>query len=386
MKKRKIWEISTVLMSLVLAVLVGSAQAAPIKIGMEIPFSGNDALEGQNIKRGADMAVDEINKDGGVLGQPIQLIVGDNQCDSAVGVAAIRRLIESDKVVVTLGSLCSSVSLAVMPILQQQKIASLDVTATNPQITARSGVGGNIWKFRMNLNDLLMNQVFAKDVIGKEASKLAIFAVNTDYGRGVIDVVKQTVSDKVVTTEFFQYGDADFRPQLTRIKASGADAILIAADSPEAAKIITQMYELGLKMKIYGRGTVVTDGTLSLLQKEALPIFEGAKEVNFWIPNPEAGDLQDRYKAKYGEVMLRDNGMGYFGIKVLEQAIKNCGRLTGDVVADRACIRDGLEKVDMNLPGLGRIKFDDHHQTHYPMFITAIRNGKVVVLSRVPTD
>jgi branched-chain amino acid transport system substrate-binding protein len=386
MEKRKNWAISVILSFLVLAVLVSAPQAAPIKIGLEIPFSGNDALEGQNIKRGTDMAAEEINKAGGVLGEPLQLVVGDNQCDSAVGVAAIRRLIDSDKVVVTLGSLCSSVSLAVMPILQQQKIASLDVTATNPQITAQSGVGGNIWKFRMNLNDLLMNQVFAKDIIGKEASKLAIFSVNTDYGRGVIDVVKQTIPGKVVTTEFFQYGDADFRPQLTRIKAAGADGILIAADSPEAAKIITQMYELGLKMKIYGRGTVVTDGTLSLLQKEALPIFEGAKEVNFWIPNPDAGDLQDRYKAKYGEVMLRDNGMGYFGIKVLEQAIKNCGKITGGVVADRACIRDGLEKVDMNLAGLGRIKFDDHHQAHYSMFITAIRNGKVVILNRVPTD
>ncbi len=123
-----------------------------------------------------------------------------------------------------------------------------------------------------------------------------------------------------------------------------------------------------------------------MLPKEALPTFEGAKEVNFWIPNEEAADLQNRYKAKYGEVLLRDNGMGYFGIQVLAQAIKNCGKLTGDLAADRSCIRDGLEKVDMTIPGLGQVKFDDHHQAHYPMFITTIKNGKVEIITRVPTS
>jgi branched-chain amino acid transport system substrate-binding protein len=304
-----------------------------------------------------------------------------------VGVSALRRLIEVDKVHVTMGSSCSSVTLAVMPILAETKTASLDVTATNPGITAQAGTaGGNIWKFRLNLNDLLMNEVFAKGVIAKESTKVALMVTNTDYGRGVVDVLQKAIPDKIGTIEYFALGDADFRAQLTRIKGTNADAIMIIGDFSEAAKIVTQMYELGMKQKIYGRGSVVTANTMELLSPEAKPLMEGAKEVVFFALSDDVKDIGDRFKAKFNETMNRDNGMGYLGLQVLAEAIKNCGKFTGDLAADRACIRDGLQKVKMDIKGLGHIEFDDHNQAHYPMFITTIKDGEAVVIERVPTD
>lgn len=359
----------------------------PIKIGLDLPVSGPGGTEGQSIQRGAELAVEEINAAGGVDGHMLELVVGDNQCDSAVGVSALRSLIEVDQVDVTMGSSCSSVTLAVMPILEEEQVASLDVTATNPGITEQAGpAGGNIWKFRLNLNDLLMNEEFATRVIAEEVDSLALMVTNTDYGRGVVDVLTNVIPDTIVTEEYFNLGDADFRPQLTRIKDLDPEGIMIIGDYTEASSIITQMYELGMDQKIYGRGSVVTQSTLDLLPDEVKPLFEDAKEVVFYAVTEESADLAAKYRDKFGEAFNRDNGMGYFGMQVLAQAIKNCGEISGDLKADRACIRDGLEAVSIDIPGIGHVEFDDHHQAHYPMFITTIQNGEAVVIDRVPTD
>jgi branched-chain amino acid transport system substrate-binding protein len=361
------------------------ATMEPIIVGMDIPYTGPDALEGENVYKGVVLAVEEINAAGGLLGHKVELVIGDNQCDSAIGVSALRKMIETEKPLITIGSLCSSVSLAVMPILQEFEVASLDVTASNPGITEQAGpAGGNIWKFRMNLNDLLMNEIFGRDVIAKEVERLAILGCNTDYGRGAIEVFQNAIGDKIVAIEYFYYGDADFRSQLTSFKDLNADGLLIVGDSPEAAKIMSQMHELGMKLKIYGRGTVVDNGTLALLTPEILPLFEGAKEVNHWAPNPEAQFLADAYFAKYGETIRRDPGNGYFGMLVIAEAIKNCGVITGDLAVDRACVRDALDVLDIYLTGFGQVKFDDHNQNRYDMYIAGIENGKVVVLQRVP--
>ena len=279
-----------------------------------------------------------------------------------------------------IGSGCSSVTLAVMPLLQQGEVPSLDVTATNPQITEGSGVGGNPWKFRLNLNDALMAQIFAERVIGKEVKSLAIFAVQTDYGRGAVEAFKNDLPGvSIVAEEYFPLGQADFRALVTKVKDLNPEGLLIIGDYPEASQIITQAHEVGLdNIKLYGRGTVVTPEMLALLQDPCWA--EGAKEANFWAPNPDAQDLADRYKAKFGDELTRTAGMGYYGAETLFAAMENAnGPIT------RQSIRDALETVDLDLPGLGHIDFDDHHQAHYPMYINGVQDCKIVILETVPT-
>lgn len=362
---------------------VASAQdnQGPIKIGLDVPYTGPDAFEGVEISQGVQLAVDEQNAAGGIGGRQLETVLGDNQCDPGVGVSSVRRLIDVDQVDVMIGSGCSSVTLAVMPLLQQGEVPSLDVTATNPQISADSGVGGNPWKFRLNLDDQMMAAVFAKRVIEPEVSSLAIFAVQTDYGRGAVEAFKENLPNvKIVAEEYFPLGQADFRSLVTKVKDLSPEGLLIIGDYPEASQIITQSREVGLdKVKLFGRGTVVTPEMLALL---ADPCWaEGAKEANFWAPNPESEDLANRYKAKFGDELTRTAGMGYFGAKTLFAAMEN---IDGEI--NRQSIRDALEKVDLDLPGLGHVSFDDHHQAHYPMFINGVKDCKIVVLETVSTE
>lgn len=361
-------------------------EKGPILIGMDMPVTGNDAVEGLNILHGAELYIEEINSAGGILGHQIKLVIADNVCDSAVGISALRKVIEVDKVHATMGSVCSSVTLAVMPILEETKTLSLDVASTNKTITELAGpAGGNIWKFRLNLSDILLDTAFSK-YIDQNSSRVAAMVTNTDFGRSSLENFQNILGDKIIATEYFEYGDADFRPALTRIKQLNPDSILIFAGYPESTKLVAQMYELGMDLQIYGRGTVVGPEAISLTPEEAMPLFEGAMQVSTWSANPEASDFIDKWMKKYGEGPGQDNGMGYYGMQVLIEGIKNCGKITGDLQVDRACIRDGLSKVDIEIAGLGHVKFDDHNQAHFPMFVNVVENGKVVVKERIASE
>jgi branched-chain amino acid transport system substrate-binding protein len=184
----------------------------------------------------------------------------------------------------------------------------------------------------------------------------------------------------VVSEEYYPIGQAEFRPILTRTKSLNPEGFLLIADYPEAAQIISQAREVGMSgFKVYGRGTVVTPEMLKLLQNACWA--NGAKEANFWAPNEATKDLANRYQARFKEPLTRTSGMGYLGAQTLLQAMKT---IQGDINAKS--IRDAMEKLDFNLPGLGQVKFDDHHQVHYPMYILSVQNCQVNILETVPTN
>ena len=355
--------------------------AAPVKIGLNMDYSGAAAFEGQGVYKGATLAFDEANAAGGVNGHRFIPILGDNQCDPSVGINAIRSLIAAN-VDAIIGSNCSSVTLGQMPIIQSARIPMLAVEDSNPKITEQAGVGGNIWMFRLNVNDEAMAVVFGRRVIAKEVKTLAILAAQTDYGRGVVDAMRaNTPGVTIVSADYAQLGQSDFRSILTKVKAESPEGVLIAFDYPEGSQILNQMHEVGLtNVKVYSRGVIVAPEVFKLL---ANPHWaDGIKEANFWAPGlPQSKYLEDKYSARYHEPLTRPSGMGYFGAKTLMQAVS---MIHGPVTP--AAIRSALEKVNFDLPGLGHVQFDSHHQAHYPMALTGIVDGKIVNIATVPTN
>lgn len=371
---------------IVLAAWTGSrstlaAGNTPIKVGLDIPYSGSDQFEGHHYYQAAQLFFDAVNKSGGINGHPFKYILGDNQCDPAIGVTAARRLITQSNVNVLVGSACSSVTLAVMPLLKQYKVPEIDATATNPTISQESGVGGNIWKFRLNLNDGLMDRVFGKQVIAKAAKTVAIFAVNTDYGRAAVSLFTQALTSagsRVVDTLYYTQGQPDFRSLLTKVKGESPGAVLLVSDYPDAAQIILQAHEVGLHTRFFGRGTVVTTDLKKLVNNCSL--INGIQEVNFWAPNKNTDALDQKYRAKFHQPIPRDVVLAYYAMKLIYDAIRHeNGKF------DRNSIRLGLKSINEYLPGLGHIRFDNHNQAHYPMFITEFKNCSVVTVKTVPT-
>lgn len=361
--------------------VTAAASPSVIKVGLDIPYSGSDQFEGHHYYQAAQLFFGAVNRQGGINGHQFKFVLGDNQCDPAIGVTSARRLITQDHVNVLVGSACSSVTLAVMPLLRQYKVPEIDATATNPQISAQSGVGGNIWKFRLNLNDALMDRVFAKSLVAPVAKKVAIFAVNTDYGRAAVSIFSSALKNNgssVSDVLYYTQGQPDFRSLLTKVKSESPSAVLLVSDYPDAAQIILQAHEVGLTTRFFGRGTVVTNELKGLVKNCSL--INGIQEVNFWAPNKATAPLDRLYRARFHQPVPRDVVLAYYAMKLVYDAIKHeNGKF------DRNSIRLGLKSINEYLPGLGHIRFDNHNQAHYPMFITAFKNCQVTTVKTVAT-
>jgi branched-chain amino acid transport system substrate-binding protein len=356
----------------------GFAQES-IGIGISSQMSGDLSLIGQQSKEGAQLRVDQINQAGGVLGRKLQLYFADNACDPAQGINAASSLISNSAVTAMIGTGCSSVTLAVMPLLQRSGIAQLEYLATNPKIARESGVGGNKWQFRLNIDDAIMIGVLSK-YIAKNVKSVAIVAENDDYGRGAAAAFTTDLSPtavKITNTEFVNLDMVDYRPTITRIKSDNPEGLIVVLDAPNAAPLALQCTELGFTPKVFGRGTVVTPAFQALVKNPN--IWNGAVEANRWAPNPQDKDFEDAYLKAYGRPAELNAAMAYYAVDVLASAIRAAGSATRDAIPD------ALEHVDLHYPGLGPVKFDAHHQAHPDMFISQWQNGKVVLLTRLAT-
>jgi branched-chain amino acid transport system substrate-binding protein len=372
----------------VLAIVVGilffgqgvTLGAAPIKIGVSVPMSGPVGFLGQDQKLGYEMALEEINAAGGVLGRPIKIIYADNQCNPTEGVSAVRKLIDLDKVVALFGCVCSSATLAVMPVIEEAKIPMLTISSTNPRITQMAGVGGNIWEFRLNVDDSIMANTLGK-IISEQAKKVVMFAVNNDWGRGAVGAYSDVFKPLGVTlqsAEYFEQGQSDFRPSLTKVKGMNPDALLLIMESRDAVVLVRQMKEIGFRPLIFARGTVVTNEFAEAIHDDCT-LGDGIMEATLhaYGVNPK---FDKKFEKKYGSKPHWGAGIAYTGLYTMVKAIQLGGKVEPEA------IRKGLEKVGYFHKNMGPIHFDDHHQAHPWMVITTMKDCKVEVLKVVETD
>jgi branched-chain amino acid transport system substrate-binding protein len=359
----------------------GTTQAAePIKIGICKPFSGPVGFIGADLKPGFEMAKEEINAAGGVLGRPIELVYADNQCNPTEAVNAARKLIDLDKVVAIIAGACSSATLAIMPIIKETKIPMLTLSATNPRITEMAGVGGNIWEFRMNVDDSIMAKTLSK-IIAEKAKKVVMYPANNDWGRGAVKAYSgefKRLGVELQGAEYFEQGQSDYRPSLTKVKGMKPDALLLIMESRDASVLVRQMKEIGFRPTIFARGSVVTTEFGEAIRDDCT-LGDGIMEATLNAPgvNPE---FDQKFEKKYGMKPHMHGGIGYSGLTAMAKAITLGGKAEPDA------IRQGLKKLDYYDKNLGHIRFDDHNQAHPRMVITTMHNCQVKLLKAVPTD
>ncbi|HKH67751.1 MAG TPA: ABC transporter substrate-binding protein, partial [Reyranella sp.] len=198
---------------------MGSAMAQPIVIGVSTPQTGVAAVASEWEMWGVNLAVEEINAAGGLLGgRKLELMVLDNKCNPSEAVNVANKLVEA-KVVAIEGAHCSSAHLASMKIVADAKIPMITGIASNPQITALAGPGRNEYSFRISPSDSAMMEALGIYLGNKKQWKtVAIVGEDTDFGRGGADAFK-AVAEKagvtVVSTDFHPQNAPDFTSILT---------------------------------------------------------------------------------------------------------------------------------------------------------------------------
>src|SRR6266404_1732483 len=246
-------------MATAVACVLGAApaMAQPIVIGVSTPQTGVAAVASEWEMWGVNLAVEEINASGGLLGgRKIELMVMDNKCNPSEAVNAANKLVEA-KVVAIEGSHCSSAHLASMKIIADAKIPMITGIASNPQITALSGVGGNDFAFRISASDASMMDALGIYLGAKKPFKTAaIIGEDTDFGRGGADAFKK-VADKagveVVSTDFHPQNTPDFTSILTRIQQRRPDAIATFQVGGDSLNFLRQAMQLGVRIPYTGR-------------------------------------------------------------------------------------------------------------------------------------
>lgn len=338
--------VKTVLWLVVLVLVVGgfilygskkdggeeAAPKEPIKIGFIGSLTGDAAEYGEPQRNALQLAVEDINKTGGIVGSPVAIIYEDGKCNGKDGASAAQKLINVDKVKVILGGSCSSETLAAVPIAEAAKVFIFTGSASSPDLIGKS-------KFfaRDYPNDLTQGKVLAEAANAKGWKKVAVIQEQTDYASGIV---------KAFTTKFVELGGGvmkeefttdtnDFRSPLTKLKASNSDALLISTQTTSSGeRILVQMQELKWKPALMVNDVI---GTNKETVEKNKTILEEALLADFLLDpsNSKLSSLDAAYKERYGKEMGYPNYTSavYDSLYIIRDGIAAVG-LDGEKLAD----------------------------------------------------
>lgn len=338
-----------------------------IKIGEFASLTGGNASFGQSSHKGTQLAIDELNAGGGVLGKKLQLITEDDQSAAGQPATIVQKLIAQDKVVAILGEVASSKSLEAAPICQQNKIPMISPASTNPKVTE---VGDYI--FRVCFIDPFQGTVMAKFALGKGWKKIAVLTdVKQDYSVGLAEFFIQHFKaggGEIVREQKYSSGDREFRAQLTSIKAAQPDAVFVPGYYAEVALIAKQARLLGLRMPLLGGDGWVGDSLLKVAGNSLDGSFLSC-HFSDQDKNPVVQDFVKKYRAKYNETPDDMAALGYDSAMILAAAMKRAG------TTESAKLRDAIAATKDH-PGItGSITLDPKRNAAKPAVIMTIANG-----------
>jgi len=306
----------------------------PIKIGFIGPLTGELSSIGSVSKAAVELAVEEVNSDGGINGRPIEVIYEDGQCNTKVAISAANKLINIDKVPVIIGGLCSTETSAFGPMAMENEVIVFSYCSTAPKL---SELGK--YFFRSYPSDSLQGKFsaeYAYNDLG--ARKIAVLYHISDYGIGIKDVFKQRFEElggKILIEEGTPQDSRDYRTVLIKLNNLNPDIIFMPTYPDGAVAALKQAQELGITTKFLG-GDGWDDPDL---QKEVSGrgdfIFTG-------IVNSSPEDFKNKILAKTGgDQVPVCTSNAYDNMKIIAQVIKKVG-------LDTNKIQEELHKIKYN--------------------------------------
>lgn len=354
------------------ALVAAQAGAQDIKIGVAGPVTGPLAFLGQHIKWAGELATDEMNAAGGLLGRKVAFLMQDSACRPGDGVAAAERLLNQDRVDVMLGDVCSGSTMAVMPVMEKARRPFIVAISTHPDITAKSGSGGNPWVFRTVPHDGMIAEVIAQKMQGFKT--VAIVGEDTDYGRGAVRLLKERLpaSVKIVSEDYVKQTETDFLPILTRIRAAKPQAIGTYVLDQQASNLMRQYQQFGLSMPLVGRPPLGS-GVVAELVKGGR--FDGSWTVYPYydkFENPKNEAFVKAYVARFKQPPHYAGYGVYEAVKLYADAVRRAGTTDPEKVRE-ALARSRYDAI------LGPMQFDAHHQARNRIMFMQVEGGAVKV-------
>ena len=328
-----------------------------ILIGLDADLTSSSSQSGVAIKRGIELALDEINQTGGVLGKELVLKSLSHTGFSDQGIRNIKKFAKEKNLVAIVGGLHSPVALAEQEIIHQEKIVYLDPWAAATAIV-ENGYSPN-YTFRLSVRDQYAASFLVAKALERGYKKIAYLYEDTGWGRGnlngIISALKQQTNDDItlVATPSFVWGEDDFNHQLGIIEAKGAEVILLVANAPEGVNIFKNMALRKSTIPVISHWGI-TGGNLDDSAREALKKLDIKVLQTFSLMDSNTEKVTafkkryfERYPTAGAQKILSESGTvhAYELIYLLVKAIEQAQSI------DRVKVRDSLERIE-NYSGL----------------------------------
>ncbi|WP_397536622.1 ABC transporter substrate-binding protein [Rummeliibacillus pycnus] len=354
-----------------------------IKVGLNLELSGAVASYGSGVSKGAKLAINEINKAGGIDGKKIVPVEIDNKSENSEATAAAIKLATQEKVVAQIGSATSGDTLAAVQIANQKKMPIIGPSATSETVTVNEKGQLNEYAFRTCFIDPFQGKIAANFALNNlKAKNVAIFADSaSDYAKGLAKSFKETIEQnggKVVAEESYVAKDTDFKSTLTRLKSKKPDFIYVPGYYEEVGLIIKQARAAGIDVPLMGGDGWDSPKMVELAGKDSLN--------NTYFTNHYSAEDPDERIQKFVKAFKEANGdqapdafnaLGYDTVYWLKDAIERAGSTDGEKVKDALASTKDLSLVT------GNFSVDDKHNPVKTATVLEFKDGKQVFNSKV---
>jgi ABC-type branched-subunit amino acid transport system substrate-binding protein len=334
----KRWSAAVVIAAVAATAALAQPARTPIKMGAMIPLTGSGATVGESGQIAVELAVKNINAAGGIAGRPVQLVIGDYQTEATIGVSEAKRLVFQEKIELLVGPTYSQVTLAVLPMLNEAKIPSVNVSGSE-KLTPEVGP----YAFSMLANAEAQSKLMVDHAV--RAMKVQSAAILTDTGaqaKTAVEALKAELAArnvKLAGVQEYQYRQADMTPQLLALRRASPDVILLfTSNGEDTGNMIKSANELGWNVKVVGSfGATFFGPAIKIAGKDA---YKNVVAVNYkgfsYCPNEATPksftDFVAQVKAFKPEAFERQPlaylSLWYDAVYVLKAAVEGTGGKT----------------------------------------------------------
>jgi len=345
-----------------------AAEGEPIKIGMPTTLSGSIALFGEANRDGAQLAVDELNDAGGVLGRPVELIVQDDQAKPEVAAQLARDMIIADEVSVLLGGVSSAAALAVTEVSEERKIPFIVHTSNTEALTVE--------QFQPYVVSVVPNtgmeaRAQGVDLADSEFTRWATIAPNYEFGQRQTGTFVETLQREnpaieIVEQQFPELGESDFQPFITSLLSADPEAVYSPLFAGDLITFTQQAANLGLFDEVYFTALYETDALQELGDQYDLDGVRAYSRCPFTVDTEQMSAFVETYDERFGEIPSDWACMAYDAVKLWAAVVEEAGDLDADLFTETV---EGFEFT--SLRGETTIRAIDH-QASVPSYIGAL--------------
>ena len=358
------------------------AATAEALIGANYELTGNVASYGQAALAGGKMAVDEINKAGGINGKKLRIVEADNKSEPSESGNAATKLISQNKLIGIVGPATSGCTMAAEPIVTASKLPVVAPTATAESITVGKDGKTRQFVFRACFIDPFQGKVMAAFANQKlKVKTVAIYRDNSsDYSKGLAEAFKknfEAAGGKIVAEEAYLAKDMDFKAGLTKLKATNPEAIYVPGYYEEVGKIVKQAREIGLEVPMMGGDGWDSPKLIEIAGKTALNKTYYSSAYSADDTDPSTQKFIKAFKEKYQKDPDFFSMMGYNTVVILADAYKRAGSEDGTKIAEAMA-----KTKDLPVAG-GKLTYDDKHNPIVPALIIEVKDGKPTFVDKI---